>query len=340
MPLYVQDGQSGYEPDLDNLIQAALKDNGVVSGMAVTAQSSPNLSVQVASGVIQWDAVRIAVGATASISITAGGASPRIDLIYVSSAGAVSKVEGTAAASPKPPPLPANSALLAYVSVAAGAVNIQNSNITNRVLIIPSVRYAETVFAVGAAPATVGTIRLPTAASIIARNAANSVNLNVLATDGSDQLLISASALPILFGSAGANMSYTFQGNPGIVAIASNLSVGGTPATTGIVRVPSSSSIPTIRARNGANTADIDVLGMDTSNNIYIGGGFATGATRVNVYGLNPVNFNATGSGVALGGGAAPTLGTIGGSGPGTAAQNSWLKVQIAGVDSYIPVWR
>lgn len=45
-------------------------------------------------------------------------------------------------------------------------------------------------------------------------------------------------------------------------------------------------------------------------------------------------------NGVALGGGAAPTVGTIGGSGPATAAQNSWLKVKIAGVDSYIPIWR
>jgi hypothetical protein len=43
---------------------------------------------------------------------------------------------------------------------------------------------------------------------------------------------------------------------------------------------------------------------------------------------------------VALGGGAAPTVGTIGGSGPATAAQNSWLKLQIAGTTSYVPVWR
>jgi len=42
----------------------------------------------------------------------------------------------------------------------------------------------------------------------------------------------------------------------------------------------------------------------------------------------------------ALGGGAAPTFGTIGGSGPATAAQNSWLKVRINATDSYIPIWR
>lgn len=43
---------------------------------------------------------------------------------------------------------------------------------------------------------------------------------------------------------------------------------------------------------------------------------------------------------IALGGGAAPTLGTIGGTGPATAAQNSWLKINIGTVASYIPVWR
>ena len=43
---------------------------------------------------------------------------------------------------------------------------------------------------------------------------------------------------------------------------------------------------------------------------------------------------------VALGGGAAPTVGTIGGSGPAAAAQHGWLKVKVAGTISFIPVWR
>lgn len=43
---------------------------------------------------------------------------------------------------------------------------------------------------------------------------------------------------------------------------------------------------------------------------------------------------------VALGGGAAPTFGTIGGTGPAAAAQNSWLKVRINATDSFIPIWR
>jgi len=44
---------------------------------------------------------------------------------------------------------------------------------------------------------------------------------------------------------------------------------------------------------------------------------------------------------VALGGGAAPTLGTIGGSGPAAAAQNTWLRMlDSAGVACWVPVWK
>lgn len=44
-------------------------------------------------------------------------------------------------------------------------------------------------------------------------------------------------------------------------------------------------------------------------------------------------------NGVALGGGAAATLGTIGGAGPTAAAQAQWLEVDIGTVAHWIPVW-
>lgn len=43
---------------------------------------------------------------------------------------------------------------------------------------------------------------------------------------------------------------------------------------------------------------------------------------------------------VALGGGAAPTFGTIGGAGPATAAQNSWMRVDDATGARWVPCWR
>ena len=42
---------------------------------------------------------------------------------------------------------------------------------------------------------------------------------------------------------------------------------------------------------------------------------------------------------IALGGGAAATLGTIGGSGPTAAAQAQWVEIEVAGVRHWIPAW-
>lgn len=44
---------------------------------------------------------------------------------------------------------------------------------------------------------------------------------------------------------------------------------------------------------------------------------------------------------VALGGGAAPTFGTIGGAGPATAAQNTWMRVaDTTGAIFWVPAWK
>ncbi|MGI9486182.1 MAG: hypothetical protein ACR2RF_09965 [Geminicoccaceae bacterium] len=44
-------------------------------------------------------------------------------------------------------------------------------------------------------------------------------------------------------------------------------------------------------------------------------------------------------NGIALGGGAAATLGTIGGSGPTAAAQAQWVEIDVGGVAHWIPAW-
>jgi len=43
--------------------------------------------------------------------------------------------------------------------------------------------------------------------------------------------------------------------------------------------------------------------------------------------------------GVALGGGASATLGTIGGSGPASAGQAQWLQIDIGGTTHWVPAW-
>ena len=44
-------------------------------------------------------------------------------------------------------------------------------------------------------------------------------------------------------------------------------------------------------------------------------------------------------NGIALGGGATATLGTIGGSGPTAAAQAQWVQIEVNGVNHWIPAW-
>ncbi len=98
-------------------------------------------------------------------------------------------------------------------------------------------------------------------------------------------------------------------------------------------------------------------VGRDVANNYLrldggIGGGIGAnvicfGNTHATVPGqlqLNPIGTGDILWGkalVALGGGAAPTLGTIGGAGPAAAAQNKWLQlVDTGGAKCWIPVWK
>jgi hypothetical protein len=85
---------------------------------------------------------------------------------------------------------------------------------------------------------------------------------------------------------------------------------------------------------DGANGAQITFgAGQDVSI-YYDGTDFVIDPDLV---GTGVVNLNY--AAIALGGGATATLGTIGGSGPATAAQNEWLKVKVNGNVRYIPLW-
>ena len=100
---------------------------------------------------------------------------------------------------------------------------------------------------------------------------------------------------------------------------------------------------------NGIVYADLTTNG---ANYLYLFGSAST-ATEPGIQALGvldniDVNLYPKGAGVvdfvysvtALGGGAAPTLGTIGGSGPGTAAQSGWLRLHINGSTYWTPVWQ
>lgn len=113
----------GFSSDIDT-ISAAIAGDGVLSGMGVSAQGTPDMTVAVATGLVRIGGY-FAHYVGANVTITAAdGTNPRIDLICCDYNGTVSRVGGTAAALPVPPSIPANSIQLAQVYVAAAVTSI------------------------------------------------------------------------------------------------------------------------------------------------------------------------------------------------------------------------
>lgn len=121
--------------DIDILV-AALNGQGVVSGCAVTAQGSPDMTVAVAAGVVQTGGSRFAVSAGNVTIAAADGTNPRFDLIVADGAGAKQRRGGTAAASPVFPTLTAGDVVVAAVYVPASDTAIAANQITDKRVVI------------------------------------------------------------------------------------------------------------------------------------------------------------------------------------------------------------
>lgn len=123
-------------------------ETGVVSGCAVSPQSSPNMTVKVAAGTIIVNGTQVAVTAVSSLSIAAADATDRRDIVVVNNAGTVSVVTGTdcgtagwSRTTPNPlttnpppvkPSIPANSVMLAEVYVASSTTSIAAGNLIDK----------------------------------------------------------------------------------------------------------------------------------------------------------------------------------------------------------------
>lgn len=133
-------------------------------------------------------------------------------------------------------------------------------------------------------------------------------------------------------GEANAGLSVTSKGTGDVV-----ISTAGA-AHAGIQVIDVASAVNWLLARPGATTvgASLEAAGETNVNLIVKSKG--TGTLK-----LDPTTGDIQWGKalVALGGGAAPTLGTIGGTGPATAAQNTWMRVlDSAGAAFWVPVWK
>lgn len=111
------------------LVEGISGKNCVLSGCAVTGGA--DMTPAVAKGAVLSNGVLYAIaGADVTIG-TADGTNPRLDLIVVTSAGALAVRAGTAAANPKPPARSSNDVVIGAVYVPASDTSIGASQITD-----------------------------------------------------------------------------------------------------------------------------------------------------------------------------------------------------------------
>jgi hypothetical protein len=137
----------------------------VLFGLAVTGGA--DMTPAVAKGGVLSNGTMFAVAA-ADVTITAADATnPRLDLIVVTSAGALAVRAGTPAAAPKPPARTANDVVIAVVYVPANDTAIATSQITD-------MRVLRTQGPITIYKTTVAEVTNNTSAAIEALNQANS----------------------------------------------------------------------------------------------------------------------------------------------------------------------
>ena len=150
-PSWMQNGS--HPAENDRLTTKAIwQTTGVINSgdLAVSANATPNMSINVASG---WAAIvgnyqanmgtyMVFNDATTNLTITAAnGSNPRIDLLVITISDAYytgtlnqvtfTVIAGTPSGSPTVPSTPTNSLALAQIYVGASVTSITNANITN-----------------------------------------------------------------------------------------------------------------------------------------------------------------------------------------------------------------
>lgn len=119
-----------FQEDLDILVAGLSGADCVLSGLAVTGGA--DMTPAVAKGAVLSNRTLFAVAAADVTITTADATNPRIDLIVVTSAGALAVRAGTPAASPKPPARTANDVVIASVYVPANDTAIATTQIIDR----------------------------------------------------------------------------------------------------------------------------------------------------------------------------------------------------------------
>lgn len=147
----------------------------------------------------------------------------------------------------------------------------------------------------------------------------------------------------------GAGFAYKIRFDPSTtVATDASLQWDGVHHSSATLTITGAGNVTTATGVNAATFSVPTIDGNGTAKtitnaaNVMISGPpvGANSATITNAYPLwiqsGVVRIDGA---IALGGGAAATLGTIGGSGPTAAAQNKWIALNVDGTAYFLPLW-
>jgi hypothetical protein len=134
----------------------------------------------------------------------------------------------------------------------------------------------------GTSPAGTGAIRLANALNIVAHNAANNADINLIRSDASDNVLVGSTSVggdlyldantakTVWIRFAGGTQDYRFTST--IADFTDNsLQFGTNPAAQGTIRLPASAGTAGVWWRNNLNTADIVGIFSGTDDVLYLG---------------------------------------------------------------------
>lgn len=121
---------------LNNIRQLNLEKTsyGVYSGLAISAQATPDMTINVPTGVIYMpNGRRFTPSANATLAVnTADSTNSRIDVIYVDYVGTIRYLAGLASATPSAPTVPTDGQKLYEINVSAGATAITNTMLVDK----------------------------------------------------------------------------------------------------------------------------------------------------------------------------------------------------------------
>ncbi len=136
MGMNFDSGDVPHHVELNSIIQSCRRD-GILSGLEVTEQGTPSMTLDISAGRCIVDNKPYTESSTNTVTVgTAHATLPRIDIVHydtsaIAGTGDPAITKGEPSATPKPKDIPDGDLLLAMVNVPAGDTVITNSQITD-----------------------------------------------------------------------------------------------------------------------------------------------------------------------------------------------------------------